>query len=143
MLNRLFVFATLLTTGLIALAIGAGILIDPRQFHATLGIVVAEQTALTNEMRAAGGAIFALGLFSLYSVWVKRLALTALSVAVLIMGSYAVARFYSFTLDGIPNSRFLWVASLELVIAAQCVAALAIGRRIDSAHIHQAKCAES
>ncbi len=126
MKNRLFVYVTLLITGLVALAIGAGILIDPREFHATLGIVVDEQASLTNEMRAAGGAIFAVGLFALCGVYWQQIASTALAVSALIFGSYGVARFYSFALDGIPNSKFLWVASLECVIAALCFAALAV-----------------
>ena len=136
MVNRFFVSVTLVTTGLIALLIGAGILLDPGAFHATLGIVVDEQTALTNEMRAAGGTIFAVGLLALYSVWAKRLAFTALSVCVLLNGSYAVARFYSFTLDGIPNNGFLWVASLELVIAVVCIAALAVTCKNTSANVN-------
>ncbi len=133
---QIFVFATRLIAGLTALTIGAGILIDPAEFHATVGIVVADQAGLRNELRAAGGSIFAVGLFVLCSLWLHRMTLTALSVAALIFGSYAAAKFYSFALDGMPNTKFLWVASLELFIAALCVASLAVVCKRDSANIH-------
>lgn len=143
MKKQLFVNATLLIAGLTASAIGAGILIDPVGFHATLGIVVDQQTSLINELRAAGGAIFAVGVCALCSVWVKRMALTALSISALIFGSYAVARFYSFALDGVPNSKFVWVASLEMVIAALCFAAVAVICKHADANSYQEDCSTS
>lgn len=94
-------------------------------------------------MRAAGGTIFAVGLFALCSVLVKRMAMTALSVSALLFGAYGVARFYSFALDGIPNSKFLWVASLECVIAALCLAAFAVAFKNNGANIHRHNCIDS
>ena len=50
-----FRFATLFVSGLIAVLIGAAIVLDPAGFHASSGIHLgAGDTALLNEMRAAG-----------------------------------------------------------------------------------------
>ena len=56
MTSPFIVKATLLASGLVASAVGGGILLAPHAFHASAGIHIAEDVNLINEMRAAGGA---------------------------------------------------------------------------------------
>ena len=139
MKTRLFVIGTLLLSGLLALAAGASILIDPREFYSSLGIVIDDQIGLANEMRAAGGFILVVGLLALSSMWASRFAFTALFVAGLLNGSFGATRIYSFALDGIPNNNFLLIASLELIIAALCFSALGVASKNGFARLFTAR----
>ncbi len=117
-------FVTLAVSGLIATMIGALILIDPVAFHVSAGIDVGSQTALTNELKAAGSTVLMTGILALTAIALVRLRATALIVSALVYGSYGLGRVWSFLADGIPNTALVSIAVLELVIAAACIVVL-------------------
>lgn len=117
-------FVTLAVSGLIATMIGALILIDPVAFHVSAGIDVGSQTALMNELKAAGSTVLMTGILALTAIALVRLRTTALTVCALVYGSYGFGRVWSFLVDGIPNTALVSIAVLELVIAAACIVVL-------------------
>jgi hypothetical protein len=91
-----FRLVTLFVSGLIAVLIGAAIVVDPVGFHATSGIHLGlADAALLNEMRAAGGPILAVGLMALTGLFLRRLQMLALSASAVFYTGYGVARLAS------------------------------------------------
>ena len=122
--------ATLFISGVIAVLIGAAIVLNPAGFHATSGIHLgAGNTALLNEMRAAGGPILAIGLLALAGLFVRRLQIMALAASAVFYAGYGLARLASLILDGVPDMLLVWITLLELVIGAACFMAAASSER--------------
>ena len=130
MSRSLFLYAVLFLSGVIAVLIGAAIVLDPVGFHATSGIHLgAGDAALLNEMRAAGGAILAIGLLALVGLFVRQLQTLALTASAVFYTGYGLARLASLMMDGIPDQMAVWITALELAVGAMCfLAAAASGR---------------
>ena len=125
-----FRFAALFISGVTAVPIGAGIVLDPVGFHATAGIHLgAGDSALLNEMRAAGGPILAMGLLALAGLFARRLRTLALTASAFFYTGYGLARFASLMVDGVPDMLMVWITLLELVIGAACFMAAASSER--------------
>ena len=114
----------LLAAGTIMTTIGGLIQLDPAAFHAYAGIDVGDQMALQNELKAAGGALLAVGLLSLAAIFVTPLRSTALTTSAVVYGGYGTARVLSLLTDGITNTSQLWIAGIELAVATACAAVL-------------------
>lgn len=114
----------LLIAGTIAVVIGAYILIDPVAFYAGAGIELGNQIALRNELKAAAGFLLAAGSLALLAIAITRLRTFALTTLALINGTYGAARILSFLADGVPNAEMIWIAGIELALAAACAAVL-------------------
>ena len=121
MRNSKFLKSVLFLSGLIATGIGASILLDPVTFHGASGIKLADDINLLNEMRAAGGALMAIGVLIILGCFIARLTYTATLVASLMYLAYGFSRVLSFGFDGLPNAALIQVAVLELVIGALCI----------------------
>lgn len=122
--------ATLFVSGVIAVLIGAGIVLNPVGFHATAGIHIgAGDSALLNEMRAAGGPILAIGLLALAALFARRLRTLALTASAFFYTGYGVARFASLMVDGVPDQMMVWITLLELVVGAACFVGAASSQR--------------
>ena len=130
MSRSLFPSAALFLSGVIAVLIGAAIVLDPAAFHATSGIHLgAGDAALLNEMRAAGGPILAAGLLALGGLFVHRLQTLALTASAVFYTGYGLARLASLMVDGVPDQAMVWITALELAVGAVCfLAAAASGR---------------
>ncbi|MEM7517652.1 MAG: DUF4345 domain-containing protein [Planctomycetota bacterium] len=107
-------------SGLIAAGIGALILMTPVQFHAGYGTDLGANASLLSEVRAPGGALFALGLFMLLGVVRRRLLETSTAVAATVYLAYGLSRLLSFGLDGRPDSGLLVATAFELVLGTAC-----------------------
>ncbi len=126
MSHSMFRFITLLASGLI----GAAIVLDPAGFHATSGIHLgAGDTALLNEMRAAGGPVLAMGLLALAGLFVSRLQSLALTASAFFYTGYGLARFARLVVDGVPDQAMVWITVLELAVGALCVLAVSTSGR--------------
>ncbi len=103
------------------MGIGGSILIDPVAFYAGTGIEVGSQIALRNELKAAAGFLLSVGLLATVITRLRSFALVTLG---LINGTYGAARILSFMADGVPNSTLVWIAVIELALAAACAASV-------------------
>ncbi len=116
--------ALLLLTGLVGIGIGGAILFEPVAFHATSGITVPADKSLLSELRAAGGALLAVGLVVVLGAFVARLTFTALTFATVLYLSYGASRVTSMILDGLPSSTLLAVTAFELGVGLVCAMVL-------------------
>lgn len=110
----------LIGSGLIALAVGSGLLFAPTAFHALNGIELSDNVSLMSEIRAPGAGILASGLLILSGAFSSRLSFTALIVASLLYLSYGMSRFYSMALDGSPAQGIVTIAFFEMAIGLIC-----------------------
>ena len=121
MSRSVFRVATLLASGVIAVLIGAAIVLDPVGFHSISGIHLgAGDAALLNEMRAAGGSILAVGLLALIGLFVRQLQTLALTASAVFYTGYGLARLASLAVDGVPDQAMVWITALELLVGALC-----------------------
>ncbi|OUS21692.1 hypothetical protein A9R01_17565 ['Osedax' symbiont bacterium Rs2_46_30_T18] len=111
----------LFLSGLIAAGIGASILLDPIAFHGASGIKLTDNINLLNEMRAAGGALLAIGVLIISGCFIAKLTYTATLVASLMYLAYGFSRVLSFGFDGLPTAALIQVAALEIAIGALCI----------------------
>ena len=124
----------LLIAGLIVSSLGAWILIAPVEFHASYGTQLGDNPSLLSEIRAPGGALFAMGMFMLFGVFRRALAEPAALIAILTYLAYGGSRLFSLQQDGIPASGLLAATGIELVIGIACVWALMRDLRLQRAH---------
>ena len=114
----------LILSGLIAAGIGGAILLNPTAFYATNGIDLGGNVSLLNEVRAAGGALLAVGILIISGAFVASLTYTSAVVAALFYLSYGASRILSFAMDGMPSEGLMQVAALEIFIGVVCLFAL-------------------
>ena len=114
----------LVISGLIAIGIGASILLTPGQFHATHGIELGTDANLLSEIRAPGGALLALGFMMLIGTFVESFTLASTSIAAAVYLAYGGSRLLSMGLDGMPAGGLVGAAAVELVIGAACAVLL-------------------
>jgi hypothetical protein len=119
----------LVVSGLIAIGIGATILLTPAQFHARQDILLAQDANLLSEIRAPGGALLVLGALMLSGGFVHALSRTATSVAAAVNLSYGASRLLSLVLDGLPAAGLLGATALELTLGLASLFALYRARR--------------
>ena len=119
----------LISSGLIAIGIGASILFTPAQFHATHGIELGTDANLLSEVRAPGGALLVLGFLMLSGVFVKSFTLASTSIAAGVYLAYGMSRLLSIALDGVPDTGLVGAAAIELGIGAACAVALVRSRK--------------
>lgn len=114
----------LFISGLIGAVIGGLILFTPVSFYAMSGIDLGQNISLLNEVRAAGGALLACGLFIMTGTFVDKLRFTATVISTLLYMSYGLSRVMSMVVDGIPANDLVQAAVLEMFIGSICVIAL-------------------
>ena len=108
--------ALLFVSGLVAVVIGATILLAPESLHASYGTELGAAPSLLSEIRAPGGALLAAGLLVLAGAFVTRLSFAALAVAATVYLSYGLSRLVSMALDGVPDSGLVAATVIELVL---------------------------
>ena len=116
-------------SGLLAIGIGATLLLAPVQFHASNGIQIAADANLLSEMRAPGGGLLVLGLMMLIGVFVRAFTLASTAISAAVYLAYGGARLLSIALDGVPGPGLLAATTIELAIGVMCAIALARSTR--------------
>ena len=114
----------LFISGLIAIGVGATILIMPVTFYASSGINLNGDISLLNEVRASGGALLACGLLIMLGAFITKLTFTSIVLSTLLYLSYGISRMMSMAIDGMPVDSLIQAVILELVIGLICVVAL-------------------
>ena len=118
--------AFLALSGVIAMLIGAAILFVPHAFFATNAIELGPDPNLLSEIRAPGGPLLVAGIVMICGAVRKSLLRVALFTTAIVFSMYAVSRFVSIMLDGIPSSSLIGALIIEIVIGA--IAAILITR---------------
>jgi len=123
MKNSKVLKAILFISGLIAIGIGATILLTPVSFYAASGISLNGNVSLLNEVRASGGALLACGILIMLGAFISKLTFTAIVMSTLLYLSYGFSRLLSMSVDGMPVEALIQAVILELVIGLICVVA--------------------
>ena len=108
----------LFISGLLLLAIGAGILLAPHAFHSSNGIVFGSDPNTLSEIRAPGGLLAFSAILILIGAVRSRLRSLSLLLVVLVYGSFGLARLLSILLDGMPSEGIVGAMIIELIVAA-------------------------
>jgi len=111
----------LFISGLIAIGVGATILLMPVGFYAVSGINLNGDVNLLNEVRASGGALLACGILITSGAFVVKLTFTATVISTLLYLSYGLSRLLSMVVDGMPADSLIQAVILELVLGLICV----------------------
>lgn len=127
MKNR-FIAGYLILAGVILLFIGGSILAVPDSFFAGNGIALGDDANLRSEIRAPGALLAGAALVILAAAFRPTQRPAGVGLAILVYGSFGIARLISMTLDGMPSSGIIGAAILELVFAATGGALLAVRR---------------
>lgn len=110
----------LFISGLVAIGVGAAILVAPVSFYASSGIGLNGNVSLLNEIRASGGMILVVGLVIMSGVFVARLTYSAIIISMLLYLTYGLSRVLSIIIDGMPVDELVQVVILEIVIGLVC-----------------------
>ena len=127
-LNVLF----LSISGLLLLIIGSTILLMPQAFYASDGVVLGNNPSLLSEVRASGGMLTGGALIIFAGIFRPTLRSLAMTLSVLIYGSFGLARLLSLTIDGMPSNNLLVATVVELIVAAIGIKMLYRRPNIDS-----------
>lgn len=117
--------ALLFVSGLVAIAIGASILVAPAAFHASYGTDLGTNANLLSEIRAPGGALLVLGILMLVGAFTPTFTLASTAIAAAVYLAYGVSRLVSIGLDGMPGEGLLIATAIELVIGVGAAVTLA------------------
>ena len=109
---------TLALSGLIALGIGAAILVAPAAFYGLSEVSLPDDVNLLNDIRAFGGGLVAAAIFISLGLVRRSLILPSLIAAAIVFAGFGLARVWAFSVDGFPDATYIWVLVMELVIAA-------------------------
>lgn len=115
---------------LIAIGIGATILVAPAWFHASHGIELGADASLLSEVRAPGGALLALGLLMLIGVLAESFTLASTSIAAAVYLAYGLSRLLGIALDGVPATGLVVAALVELALGGTLAVALVRSTRL-------------
>ncbi|MDF1702524.1 MAG: DUF4345 domain-containing protein [Planctomycetota bacterium] len=114
----------LVLSGLMAVVIGASILVAPGAFHASYGTELGSDANLLSEIRAPGGALMVLGLLMGLGAFVPRLTYASTVIAAAVYLAYGASRLVSIGLDGMPVDALLGATAIEFVVGSACLVAL-------------------
>lgn len=117
-MNNRVITVYLILSGVMLLFIGGSILAVPDSFFAGNGIVLGDDVNLRSEIRAPGGMLAGAALVILAGVFRPTLRPAGMRLAVLVYGTFGIARLISMTLDGMPSAGIIGAAAVELGFAA-------------------------
>lgn len=115
----------LIVSGLVAITIGAMLVLDPAGFHATNAIDLGGNVNLLSEVRAPGGALVASGILMLVGAFATHLTLAATTLGATVYLGYGLARVVSLAIDGAPSTNLVTAMAIELLLGALLVATIA------------------
>ena len=118
--------AVLLVAGSLLILVAGFILGSPSAFYGSNGIELGSNLSLLNELKAPAGLLLVAGLFMLTAVFRQQLADNATALAALIYLAYAISRFASMALDGVPAAGLVQAAALEALIGLACLVVISI-----------------
>ena len=114
---------TLGISGVTALGIGTFILAAPHAFYASYAITLSNDASLLSELRAPAAGLAALGTLMLAGIARPAWARMSIVAALIVFLAFPAGRLVGIVADGIPSGGILGALTLELVIAALCLAA--------------------
>ena len=120
----------LFLSGLLLLTVGSAILLVPHVFYANDGILLGNDPSLLSEIRASGGLLTGGALLILTGAVRPTLRLLAMTINILIYGSFGLSRLLGLAMDGMPSSSLLMATVVELTVA--CIGLIILYRQLNT-----------
>ncbi|MBE9031034.1 DUF4345 domain-containing protein [filamentous cyanobacterium LEGE 11480] len=121
----------LFLSGLMLLTVGGASLFVPHLFYAHDGILLGHDPSLLSEIRASGGLLTGSSMVLLMGAVRPVLRSLAVTLSVLVYGSFGLARLLGLAIDGMPSDSLLMAMIVELVVAA--IGLVILGRKSEAA----------
>jgi len=109
---------TLALSALIALGIGAAIVFAPTAFYAVSTVTLPDSVNLLNDIRGFGGGLVAVAIFIGLGLFYQSFTFSSLVAGAMIFAGFGFARIWAITVDGFPDTTYIWVLVIELFLAA-------------------------
>ena len=113
----------LFIAGLLLIAVGLGVLIDPLAVAGS-SAALGSETNLMSELRGPGGLLLGCGILIVIGAVRSTHTTLALTLSALAFGGFGLSRLVSLLLDGVPSGAVLSAMALELLIGGLSVIAL-------------------
>lgn len=122
----------LFIAGLMLLIVGVEVLLMPQNFYASEGVLLGSNPSLLSEVRASGGMLASGALVIFASIVRPAVRSLAMTLSVLIYGSFGLSRLFSLVMDGMPSNTLLVATFIELTVAATGITMLYLQPKTDS-----------
>ncbi len=109
--------------GLIVVAVGGFITLEPHIFYSSYGISLGNNPDLLSEIRGPGANLAALGVLILLGLFSDELTKTSIIVAKVVFFAFPIGRLLGTVADGMPSNEILAILGLEIVIGLLLFAA--------------------
>lgn len=113
----------LFIAGLLLVAVGLGVLIDPLAVAGS-SAALGSETNLMSELRGPGGLLLGCGILVIVGAVRSAYTRLALTLSALAFGGFGLSRLVSLLLDGVPSGAVLAAMAVELIIGVLSVVAL-------------------
>jgi hypothetical protein len=117
-MNRVLTRLALAGSGAILGLISSALLVSPRAFLETSGILVDHDPGLMSELSAPAGILLVTGALMILGAVRLRFANAGLAAGVIVYGTYGAGRLVSMALHGVPSQALIVAMMVELGIAA-------------------------
>ncbi len=132
-MTRILTRSVLIISGVLGIMIGGSLLFQPHAFFLTNGVDLGGDPNLLSEIRAPGGLLVAAGAMMITGAFRSKYMQQALQVALIVFGTYGLARMVSIMTDGIPSNTLLAALAVELLVSGYAVAALLKRKSLNTA----------
>ncbi|GAL86521.1 hypothetical protein CHU_1117 [Sporocytophaga myxococcoides] len=102
--------------GMIAVIIGASLLLSPIEFEASAGIHLDNEANILSEVRAPGGTLMAAGILIASGAFISGMTYISILLAALFYFAYGISRTISILLDGLPSDTLIIATVSEIMI---------------------------
>ena len=113
----------LIIAGLLLVAVGLAVLVDPLAVAGSPAALGTE-TNLMSELRGPGGLLLGCGILVMVGAVRSAQAKLALTLSALAFGGFGTSRLVSLALDGVPSGAVLTAMAVELLIGGLSAVAL-------------------
>lgn len=105
-------------SGAILGLIGSALIVSPKSFLETSGIMVERDAGLMSELTAPAGTLLVTGALMILCAIRQRFADAGLVAGAIVYGTYGAGRLVSMVLHGMPSQSLITATLIELGIAA-------------------------
>lgn len=105
-------------SGAILGLIGSALIVSPKSFLETSGIMVERDAGMMSELTAPAGTLLVTGALMILGAIRQRFADAGLVAGAIVYGTYGAGRLVSMVLHGMPSQSLITATLIELGIAA-------------------------
>lgn len=117
-MKRLLTRLSLTGSGALLGVIGGALILAPQHFLEMSHVVITPDPGLMSELAAPAGLLLASSALMIYGAIRVRFATLALSIGIIVYGSYGAGRLLSMMLNGLPSESLIAATVIEVMVTA-------------------------